>query len=502
MATVTATVTESLVKIKIMNAPGINEMIVSVNANLKEALVKIDLNAQGLCFVVDETNKLCGVISDGDIRRALIKGKDIFVLVGEVMETSFTYLSIHSTAQQIQEKLNSKIKYIPLVNEQHVPVDYASFSRLHRTPIMQPLLDGNELSYLTECIKTGWISSQGPFVKRFEKEFADFCCAEYPVAVSNGTVALHLALAALGIGPGDEVLIPDLTFAASINAIIYTGATPVIVDVDKVTWTISIEEIKKNLTSKTKAIMPVHLYGHPCHMDEIMEIAIENNLFVIEDAAEAIGTFYKNKHVGTFGHAATFSFFGNKTITTGEGGMVFFKNKKDYEKAIILRDHGMSKEKKYWHDYVGFNYRMTNLQAALGCAQMERISDFIQSKKKLANTYNEFLKTLNVFELPPEESWASCGFWLYTALLSEDAGISRNELIEKLLRNGVETRPVFYPLHEMPPYKGYPTKSDFHNSNRISKQGISLPSSVNITEQEIENISRALNAIFSSQLIQ
>ena len=484
-----------------MSAPKIEELLILNVSSLKEALIRIDANAQGLCFVIDAEKKLCGVISDGDIRRALINGKDLSTQVELIMEKRFTALPISSSTAQIQEKLNSKIRHIPLVNENNEPVDYASFSRLHRTPIMQPLLDGNELAYLTECIKTGWISSQGAFVRRFENEFAAYCGAQYPVAVSNGTVALHLALAALGIGEGDEVIVPDLTFAASINAIIYTGAIPVIVDVDPVTWTIRVADIEMNLSDRTKAIMPVHLYGHPCHMDEILDLAKKHNLLVIEDAAEAIGTLYKGKHVGSIGDAATFSFFGNKTITTGEGGMVFFKDKKMYEKALVLRDHGMSKTKKYWHDHVGFNYRMTNLQAALGCAQMERINDFVQKKQQLARNYNEILSQLNLFELPPEEDWAKCGFWLYTTILKEDSGISRDELIEKMLRNGVETRPVFYPLHEMPPYKNYPTKSKFEFSKRISKQGVSLPSSVNITLEEIENIRFALTAIFSSQFI-
>lgn len=476
-------------------SPDIKELILSDSANIKDALSLIDNNAQGICFVVNSEKKLVGLITDGDLRRAILNGSGLEASVKNVMQKQFTFFSINTPQNIVQDKLSHHIRHIPLVDENNVPVDYASFSRLHRTPIMQPLLNGNELAYVSDCIKTGWISSQGSYVKKFEKDFAAYCGAEYAVAVSNGTVALHLALDALGICAGDEVLVPDLTFAASINAIIYTGATPVIVDVDRKTWTISLEDIEKNLSPKTKAIMPVHLYGHPCHMDEIMAIAKKHNLLVVEDAAEAIGSQYKGVHVGTFGDAATFSFFGNKTITTGEGGMVFFKTKEAYEKALILRDHGMSKTKKYWHDYVGFNYRMTNLQGALGCAQLERISEFVDCKRSLAKQYNEILSAFRHFELPPEESWAKCGFWLYTAVLSEDAPISRDQLIEKMLKNGVETRPVFYPLHEMPPYKNYPTKSHFKNSKLISKQGISLPSSVNITQEEVLNIRQSLEAV-------
>ncbi len=482
-------------------APDIKDLMLSNKASLKDALALIDKNAQGICFIVDDKNKLIGLLTDGDIRRCILNNSALDVKVETVMQKTFTSFPVTTPQEIVQSKLSNTIRHIPLVDQNNVLVDYACFSRTHRTPIMQPLLNGNELAYVSDCINTGWISSQGAYVKRFEKEFAEYCGAQYAVAVSNGTVALHLALAALDIKAGDEVIVPDLTFAASINAIIYTGATPIIVDVDATTWTISLEDIEKNITPRTKAIMPVHLYGHPCHMDEIMALAKKHNLLVVEDAAEAIGGKYKGKHVGTFGEAATFSFFGNKTITTGEGGMVFFKDKAIYEKAMVLRDHGMSKERKYWHDYVGFNYRMTNLQAAIGCAQLERIDEFVEAKRKLATFYNKILSATGNFILPPQESWATNGYWLYTAILKDTANISRDELMDKMLKNGVETRAVFFPLHEMPPYKNYPTKSTFKNANHISAQGISLPSSVNITQEELDNMSNALHSIFKTQHI-
>ncbi len=484
-----------------MHAPDIKDLLLLHTSKLKDALALIDKNAQGICFVINEKNKLLGILTDGDIRRCILNGTALDTSVEKVMQTKFTFLPVTTAQEIVQSKLSTQIRHIPLVDENGCVVDYACFSRMHRTPIMQPLLNGNELAYLSDCIQTGWISSQGAYVKRFEKEFAEFCGAQYPVAVSNGTVALHLALAAFDIKAGDEVIVPDLTFAASINAVIYTGATPVIVDVDKTTWTISVAEIEKNITPRTKAIMPVHLYGHPSHMDEIMALAKKHNLLIIEDAAEAIGGKYKNKHVGSFGDAATFSFFGNKTITTGEGGMVFFKDKKAYEKAIVLRDHGMSKEKKYWHEFVGFNYRMTNMQAAIGCAQLERINEFVEQKRKLAIFYNKILNETGNFIIPPQESWAINGYWLYTAILKESANISRDTLMEKMLKNGVETRPAFYPLHEMPPYKNYPSKSSFENSKHISAQGISFPSSVNISQEELDNIAQALHSIFQNHNI-
>lgn len=482
------------------HTPTLNELLIAEQSTLREAMRMINDNVQGICFVVNHQGQLKGVLTDGDIRRALLEGTSLEEKVMHVMQTSFVSLPVQTDIQKIQSSLNTSIRHIPLLDEQGVVVDYACFSKMHRTPIMQPLLNGNELAYVTDCITSGWISSQGAYVKRFEKEFAAFCGAPFALAVSNGTVALHLALDVLGIGPGDEVLVPDLTFAASINAILYTGATPVIVDVDPVTWTISVEDILRNISPKTKAIMPVHLYGHPCHMDEIVQIASQHQLYIIEDCAEAIGSFYRGKHVGNFGQTATFSFFGNKTITTGEGGMILFQDEKTYEKASVLRDHGMSKQKRYWHEFVGFNYRMTNMQAAIGCAQMERIHDFIASKRKIAQEYNTLLKPLG-FQLPPEEVWATCGFWLYTTLLTDHMNVSRDELMQKFLKNGIETRPVFYPLHQMPPYVQYKGKGDLNTSIDVSSRGISLPSSVDITPEEIRNISLAVQRIFQTNSV-
>lgn len=484
-----------------MVLPSINELLVKSNQTLKEALQLIDASAQGICFVVNDLGKLTGVLSDGDIRRAFISGKTLQSPVAEAMQKKFTALDINTPPDIIQSKLSSRIRHIPLVDENFHPVDYASRSRLHRIPIMEPLLTGNELAYLTDCIKTGWISSQGSYVKQFEKMFAEFCNMPYSLAVSNGTVALHLALKTLGIGQGDEVIVPDITFAASINAVIYTGATPVLADITRDTWTMEISSLERVITKKTKAIMPVHLYGHPCQMDEIMRIAKKYNLLVIEDCAEALGSKYKEQPVGSFGEAATFSFFGNKTVTTGEGGMLLFKEKKDYEKANLLRDHGMSKQKKYWYEEVGYNYRLTNLQAAVGVAQMERVETLIQAKRKLAARYNSIFSKQKGIILPQEKSWAKNTCWLYTVIIEKEFGMTRDELISKLLKNGVETRPVFYPLHAMPPYKKFVGKnSSFGNSIYVSDCGISFPSSVTLSENELNNIEKVVSSIFNTRL--
>ena len=245
-------------------------------------------------------------------------------------------------------------------------VDYACFDENIHISLAQPQLSGNEYKYLMDAFLSTWISSIGSYISRFEETFSNYCGVKYGIATSNGTTALHLALSALDIGSGDEVIVPDITFAATINAVLYTGAVPVIVDVEEDSWCIDPDEIEKAITPKTKAIIPVHIYGQPCNMDAICAIARKNNLYIIEDCAEAHGAEWKNGKVGSFGIISCFSFFGNKVITTGEGGMCITDSIELNEKMRILRDHGMSRKKKYYHEVIGFNYRMTNLQAAIG----------------------------------------------------------------------------------------------------------------------------------------
>ncbi|EFG9803382.1 GDP-perosamine synthase RfbE/PerA, partial [Escherichia coli] len=239
-------------------------------------------------------------------------------------------------------------------------------------PVYQPSLTGKEKEYVNECLDSTWISSKGNYIQKFENKFAEQNHVQYATTVSNGTVALHLALLALGISEGDEVIVPTLTYIASVNAIKYTGATPIFVDSDNETWQMSVSDIEQKITNKTKAIMCVHLYGHPCDMEQIVELAKSRNLFVIEDCAEAFGSKYKGKYVGTFGDISTFSFFGNKTITTGEGGMVVTNDKTLYDRCLHFKGQGLAVHRQYWHDVIGYNYRMTNICAAIGLAQLEQ----------------------------------------------------------------------------------------------------------------------------------
>lgn len=348
-------------------------------------------------------------------------------------------------------------------------------------PIMEPWIDHQEIDLVMDCLKTGWISSQGKYIQEFEEAFSGVCGARYGVATSNGTTALQLALLTLGVGPGDEVIVPALSFIASANVVVYTGARPVFADVDEKTWTLNPSLVRPLITDRTKAIMPVHLYGHPADMDPILKIAREHHLWVIEDAAEAHGAEYRGHKVGSIGDMGCFSFYGNKIISTGEGGMLVTDNEAWAEKARLLRDHGMSKERKYWHPVVGYNFRMTNIQAAIGLGQITKLDRLIEQKRALADYYHDRFKNNPGIVRPVEENWAKSVFWLYSIILKPESNKKRDELIAYLSRFDVESRPVFYPIPAMPPYQGqraYPV------SDWISKGGISLPSGFNLTRSQ------------------
>ena len=473
----------------------VNNLIISSDKKMSDAMLQLNKNIRGICFIVDD-NKIVGVITDGDIRRAILNNFTKNDLVSKFMNREFVSLPFNSSNEKIRNNLSSKIKYIPLINDNQEIVDIASFENYRTIPVMEPKLSENASLYVQECLETNWISSKGKYVNKFENEFSKVNDNLNALSVSNGTVALHLALVALGIKHGDEVLVPNFTFASCINAIIHSGAKPIIVDIEPDTWCIDHKLIKNLITKNTKAIMPVHLYGMPCNIEEILNIAHSCNLKVIEDCAEAIGSKWQGKPVGTFGEAATFSFFGNKTITTGEGGMIIFKDNKIYDKAKILRDHGMSVKKRYWHDHVGFNYRMTNLQAAVGYSQMEQFNNIINKKRSIAERYTANLSDLNgIKHLPGDTDKAYHSYWLYSLQLEER--IDRDEVISKLLNRGIEARPVFYPLNEMAIYKSFITHNYFPISKIVSRSSLSLPSSLNLDNAQIDHICDTLKSTIS-----
>lgn len=349
-------------------------------------------------------------------------------------------------------------------------------------PVYIPSLNGNERKYVDECIDTTWISSKGHFVNDFEKAFASYIGMKYATGVCNGTVAIHLAMVALGIKEGDEVIVPTFTYVASANPIMMVGATPVFVDSCADSWQMDPEDVRRKITQKTKAIVAVHLYGHPCDMDAIMSIAKEHNILVIEDCAEAIGSEYKDKKIGSFGDVACFSFFGNKTITCGEGGMVMTNDKELYEKLVHYKAQGVSKTREYWHDVVGYNYRMTNIQAAIGLAQLEKIDEKVSKKIQLGEWYQKYLAdTPLVFHTPQPNVIHT--YWMCSVLARNEE--ERISLRKHLADNGIETRPTFPTIHEMPMYE---IKTEFPVGKNLSVRGINLPSYPDLKEEDIQAI--------------
>ena len=358
-----------------------------------------------------------------------------------------------------------------------------------KIPVYQPSLNGNEKKYVNECLDSTWISSKGKFITEFEQAFAGYVGGTYATTVSNGTVAIHLALLALGIGPGDEVIVPTLTYIASVNAIAYTGATPVFVDSLLDTWQMDPEDARRKITPRTKAVMAVHLYGHPCDMDALQQLCQENDLFLIEDCAEAIGSLYKGRHVGTFGDIATFSFFGNKTITTGEGGMVVTNDNTLHERALHFKGQGLAKHRQYWHDVIGYNYRMTNICAAIGLAQFEQIDKFLNRKIEIANLYRKaFINSPVHFHA--EHPDVRNSYWMCSILVPEAK--HRDKMREHLATHGIETRPLFYPVHTMPMYS---TRFQKHTvAENLGWRGINLPSFPGLEDVQVEVIIKAIKS--------
>jgi len=361
-------------------------------------------------------------------------------------------------------------------------------------PVYAPLLDGREEKYVLDAVRSGWISSLGRYVNRFEEDFARFCGVRNAVSVSNGTVALHLALHALGIAPGDEVIVPSLTFVATANSVHYTGATPIFADVDAETWCIDPADVARRITPRTRAIMPVHLYGHPAPMDELRTLAEEHDLWIVEDAAEGHGAQIGERMAGSLGDIAAFSFYANKIVTTGEGGMLTTDDDALAARCRMLRDHAMPPQRRYWHDEVGFNYRMTNLQAAVGVAQMERIAGLIARKRAIAARYIEHLSGLPGLTLPAERPGCTSVYWMVSPLVEAPFPLARDALILALRRQGIDSRPFFYPLDTLPPYFS-PTPRPV--SLQLSRTGLNLPSSPALTDAQVDYICATIRALAS-----
>lgn len=359
-------------------------------------------------------------------------------------------------------------------------------------PLSVPEIRGNEWKYIKECLDTNWVSSVGKYVDLFEQQFAEYLGCSRAVATVNGTSALHLALTTLGVGPGDEVIVSALTFIAPVNAIRYVGAIPVFADSEPDTWNMNPEKIEALITNKTKAIIPVHIYGHPVDMQPIMDLAHKYDIFVIEDATEALGSEYRDKKVGTIGDIGCFSFNGNKIITTGGGGMLVTNQRAVADKAKFLCNQAKvtTSNKQFFHPEIGFNFRMTNLIAAMGVAQLEVLPEYIHIKRKNAAQYNQELCAIKGITIQQEKEWAYNCYWLYSIVLEQELAGKQAYLIDYLEKKGIESRPFFTPVNQFPPYKEYRGEPIIAES--LAGRGINLPSSVSLQEKEISYVCSAI----------
>ena len=370
-------------------------------------------------------------------------------------------------------------------------------------PICKPWLPGKEKEYVLEALETNWISSVGKYINKFEEGFAKYCGVKYGISCSSGFGALHLACVALGLKKGDEVIVPTFTMAACINAIILTGAKPVLVDSDRETYCIDANRIEGKITGKTKAIMVVHIYGQPCDMDKIIEIVKKYNLHVIEDCAEAHGAEYKGRKVGGIGDIGCFSFYANKILTTGEGGMVVTNNLKLAERIKKLRNHSF--EIPRFHNEIGFNYRLTNIQAAIGAAQIENVIMLVEARRSIGLKYNKLLKGTKGLILPTEKSYAKNVYWMYGVVLSDEIKLTKEKVMDKLKERGIDTRSFFIPMHKQPAYYNKTVENapdcggKFPIADKIGNRGFYLPSSSNLTNEEIKIVCDTLKEIISTK---
>lgn len=362
-------------------------------------------------------------------------------------------------------------------------------------PVNEPLLGGNEKKYILECIDTNWISSEGPFVRRFEEELASRVDREYGIAVTNGTAALDLAVAALNIGHGDEVIMPAFTIISCAASIVNAGAIPVLVDNDLNTWNMDVSKIEERITNRTKAIMVVHIYGLPVDMDPVLELAEKYNLAIIEDAAEAHGQEYKGKPCGSFGDISTFSFYPNKHITTGEGGMVVTNNEALAERCRSLRNLCFQREKRFVHEELGWNLRMTNMQAALGVAQLEQLDLFIEKKKAMGDLYTRLFDGTPGITLPPKRlEYAENHYWVYGLLLDPEVGYDAIHVMGKLREHKIGTRPFFFPMHKQPVFikKEFFVGESYPVAEYMAEKGFYIPSGLGLTEQQMETVATSV----------
>ena len=366
-------------------------------------------------------------------------------------------------------------------------------------PVAEPLITQEDIACVNQALASGWISSYGRFLEQFEKRWADICGMPFGIAVSNGTVALDVAVGLLRLQPGDEIIMPAFTIISPALAVVRAGGVPVLVDSDPVNWQMDVAQIEKKITPKTKAILVVHIYGHPADMDPVADLAARYGLTIIEDAAEVHGAEYKGVKCGGIGDISTFSFYANKLISTGEGGMVLVRDAAHAEHARSLRNLCFQKDRRFYHEALGYNFRMTNLQAALGCSQLERLEQIVMQKRAIAHGYNERLGDLTRIELPPEASWAKNVYWVYGLILGEEVPFDAAELSEHLRSRGVDTRPFFLGMHEQPVFRamGLFAEERYPIAERLARRGLYIPSGLQLSEQQMDTVADAIREVLS-----
>jgi len=484
----------------------IDSAILKKENTIKEAMEcinKSDIGGLKAVFIVDENKKLLGMATDGDIRRALLKDNDFNAKIGDIMKKNpITALEDTPATSLLETMLTNNIQEIPIVNREGILTNIVLLSELKSIPLSSPDITSKEVEIIKQVLATPYLSI-GPKIKEFEKKIADFIGVKYAIAVNSGTSGLHLCIRSLGITDDDEVITTPFSFVASANCILFERAKPVFVDIDENTLCLDVNKIEEKITKKTKAILPVHIFGHPCEMDKIMEIAQKYNLAIIEDACEALGTDYKGKRVGSFGNASVFSFYPNKPITTSEGGAIVTNDEKIAKLCQSLRNQGRD-EGDAWlsHSRLGYNYRMSELSAALGVVQMERIEEILKKRQKVAELYNQRLSNIKGIKIPYVDPNTTKMSWFVYVIRLDDKRFSREDrdkIIQELNSKGINCRDYFSPIHLEPFYVnifGY-KKGSFPITEKVSNLTIALPFYNNLAEVEINYICNILEEIIN-----
>lgn len=471
----------------------IDSIILKENSTGREAMERINKTGLRIVLVADENKKLLGLVTDGDIRRALLSGKGEGALLKDIMIAKPITASESTPATELLERMLEKgIQEIPIVNSKGILIDIVLLSELKSIPLSSPDITHKEVEVINQVLATPFLSI-GPKVKEFERKIANYVGTKYAIAVNSGTSGLHLCIKSLGIKDDDEVITTPFSFIASANCILFERAKPVFVDIDEETLNIDVSKIEEKITPRTKAILPVHLFGCPCDMDRIMEIAKRYNLAVIEDACEAIGSEYKEKKVGSFSNMAVFSFYPNKPLTTSEGGAVVTDDEKIAKLCRSMRNQGREgNDDRLFHERLGYNYRMSELGAALGIAQMDRIDEILQRRQKIARLYNERLSKIEGIKIPYSAPGTKISWFVYIIRLDKERSSreERDKIMEKLRQKGVSCKNYFPPIHLEPFYVdmfGY-KKGAYPVSERVSDLTIALPFYNNLRERQIDYI--------------